>query len=482
MKTTLRRTADPLTTKADLLVVCVADPKKLDGPARAVDRALRGALSAAGGGGDLTSEPGTLLAVHAGDRVAATKVAAVGTGEGGAEAYRRAGRAAAGALKGKRAALAPPPDATADEVEALVEGFGVGAYRFQRFRTGDAATRPTLERAVVISEAPSREGLERAEQAVDAVNAARDLSNTPGNHLTPAALTERAKALGTEIPGLTVTVLGARQLERMGAGALLAVAQGSAEDPAMIVMRYRPRGAATGRVLGLVGKAVTFDTGGISIKPSSGMEEMKMDMGGGAAVLEGAALLARLAVPIEFIAVIPAAENMPGGRAIKPGDVITAMNGTTIEVINTDAEGRMILADGLTHAVREGATHLVDFATLTGAIVVALGDVYAGLFGSDDQWTEEVLAAAEASGDLAWHMPMHPDYDPLIRSKVADLANAAKKRQAGPVYAAQFLAEFTDGVPFCHVDIAGTGMVDGAGTGFGVRLIRALGEGMVAAR
>ncbi len=482
MKTTLRRTADPLKTNADLLVVCVSDPKKLAGPARAVDRAFGGALSTAAASGDLEGGAGKLTVFHAGDRLRASKVAAVGVGGGGTEAYRAAGRTAAGALNGKRAALAPPPKATEAEVEALVEGLGVGAYRFQRFRTGDDARRPDLERAVVISEATTRDGLERVERTVEAVNAARDLANTPGNHLTPAVLAERAKALGAEIPGLTVKVLGRAQLERMGAGALLAVARGSAEDPAMIVLRHRPKGAAPARVLGLVGKAVTFDTGGISIKPSGGMEEMKLDMAGGAAVLEGAALLARLQVPVEFIAVIPAAENMPGGRAVKPGDVITAMNGTTIEVINTDAEGRLVLADGLAHAVREGATHVVDFATLTGAIVVALGEVYAGLFGSDDAWTEEVRAAGEASGDLAWHMPMHPDYDPLIRSRVADLANAAKKRQAGPVYAAQFLAEFTEGVPFCHVDIAGTGMVDGAGTGFGVRLIRALGEGVASER
>jgi leucyl aminopeptidase len=179
---------------------------------------------------------------------------------------------------------------------------------------------------------------------------------------------------------------------------------------------------------------------------------------------------------LEVLAVVPSTENMPSGHAIKPGDVVTAMNGRTIEVINTDAEGRLILADALTHAAREGATRLLDFATLTGAIVVALGEVYAGLFGSDDEWTELVREAGEASGDLAWPMPMHDRYRPLIESKVADLANSAAKRQAGAVYAAQFLREFTDGLPWCHLDIAGTGMVDGAATGFGVRLILAVAE------
>ena len=203
----------------------------------------------------------------------------------------------------------------------------------------------------------------------------------------------------------------------------------------MIVLRYRPPGVAArrARCSAWSGKAVTFDTGGISIKPSGGMEEMKLDMGGGAAVLEGTALVAALGLPVEMLAVIPATENMPSGHAVKPGDVITALNGRTIEVINTDAEGRLILADGLTYAAREGATRLIDMATLTGAIVVALGEVYAGLFGSDDDWTELVRDAADESGDLAWPMPMHERYRPLIESKVADLANASNKRQAGPV-------------------------------------------------
>jgi leucyl aminopeptidase len=203
---------------------------------------------------------------------------------------------------------------------------------------------------------------------------------------------------------------------------------------------------------------------------------MKMDMGGGAAVIEGTGLIARLGLPVSVLAVIPATENMPSGHAIKPGDVLTAMNGKTIEVINTDAEGRLILADALYYTARQGATRMLDLATLTGAIVVALGEVYAGLFGSDSDWTEEVRLAGEASGDLAWPMPMHPGYDSLIRSKVADLANAAKKRQAGPVYAAQFLREFTDGKPWCHLDVAGTAMIDGQGSGYGVRLIAALAD------
>jgi leucyl aminopeptidase len=324
--------------------------------------------------------------------------------------------------------------------------------------------------------------LRRADLVVAAVNAARDLGNTPSNDLTPTALADHAKALADATPGLTCTVLGRTRLEKLGAGALLGVAKGSDEPPRMIVLRHRPKVVArAGEVLGLVGKAVTFDSGGISIKPSGGMEEMKLDMGGGAAVLEGTALVAALGLPVEILAVVPATENMPSGHATKPGDVLTAMNGRTVEVINTDAEGRLILADALAYAASEGATRMIDFATLTGAIVVALGEVYAGLFGSDDEWTELVREAGEASGDLAWPMPMHDRYRPLIESKVADLANSAAKRQAGAVYAAQFLREFTEGLPWCHVDIAGTGMVGGRGTGFGVRMILEVAERLAGA-
>ena len=260
------------------------------------------------------------------------------------------------------------------------------------------------------------------------------------------------------------------ELREIGAGAILCVAQGSDQPAKMIVLRHRPETTATGEVLGLVGKAVTFDTGGISIKPSGGMEDMKMDMWGGAAVIEAIAAIAELGLPIEVLAVVPATENMPSGTAIKPGDVVTALNGKTIEIRNTDAEGRLILADALTWCARNGATRIIDFATLTGGIVVTLGSVFAGLFASDREWAEAVRAAGDASGDLVWELPLHPGYDSLIRSKVADLSNAANKRQAVSIYAAQFLREFTEGLPWCHVDIAGTGMVSGAATGSGTRL------------
>jgi len=480
MQSVLRKSADPVAAKADVLVVCVPDPPgRLAGPAAAVDAALGGLIARAVKDGEVDGKRGSAAVFRAAGLTAPRAVVA-GLGKGEPEDWRAAGKAAAeaaGNAKARSAALAPPEDAGGEQVGWFVEGFGTGAYRFDRFKTRSDDQRPALGRLTVHSGSVRSADLRRADRVVEAVNGARDLVNTPANHLTPTALAERAKELADATPGLTCTVLGRARLEKIGAGALLGVGRGSEEPPRMIVLRYRPsENARPAEVLGLVGKAVTFDTGGISIKPSSGMEDMKMDMGGGAAVLHGAALVASLGLPIELLAVVPATENMPSGRAIKPGDVLTAMNGRTIEVINTDAEGRLILADGLAFAAREGATRLVDFATLTGAIVVALGDVYAGLFGSDEEWTALVREAAEASGDLAWPMPMHDRYKPLIESKVADLSNASNKRQAGPVYAAQFLREFTDGLPWCHVDIAGTGMVGGQGTGFGVRLILEVAE------
>ena len=259
-------------------------------------------------------------------------------------------------------------------------------------------------------------------------------------------------------------------------GAFAAVAQGSVAEPRLIVLRYRPPGAA-GPHLGYVGKAVTFDTGGISIKPAAKMQEMKFDMSGGAAVLEATEAIARLGLPVTLTAVVPSTENMPSGSAVKPGDIVTAMNGKTIEVNNTDAEGRLILADALAYAVELGAERLVDIATLTGAVLFALGHTYAGLWSNDDGWFEQVRAAGDRSGELGWRMPLHPEYFDLTKGTVADLQNAAEQRVAQSNYAAEFLRQFVDERPWVHVDIAGTawGMsrnyVGKGASGFGTRML-----------
>jgi leucyl aminopeptidase len=263
-------------------------------------------------------------------------------------------------------------------------------------------------------------------------------------------------------------------------GAFAAVAQGSHNPARLIVMRYAPPGAKTGVKLGLVGKAITFDSGGISIKPSLYMEDMKGDMAGGGAVVEATGAIADLGLPIEVIAVVAACENLTGGGSYRPGDILTAMNGKTIEVVNTDAEGRLVLADALWYARQEGATHLLDLATLTGAMDRALGDLYAGVFANDDDWRDEVVAAGEASGDHAWPFPLHRRYRHHIDSAFADMKNQSVRGQAIPAYAAEFLRQFVGEGPWAHIDMAGTGfftwprpdyLAQKGGTGYGVRLI-----------
>jgi leucyl aminopeptidase len=375
---------------------------------------------------------------------------------------------------------------------ALVEGTVLASYRFDRFKSRDpeSPTPPAIERLLLaVGDGASAvgEAAEAARVASEAANRARELQNLPSNVVTPSYLADRARELADEHESLTAEVLGRAEIEQRGMGGLAAVAKGTAEEPALIVLRYR--GDADGQTVGLVGKAVTFDTGGISIKPSQKMEEMKMDMSGGAAVLEGVGAIAELGLPLNLVACIPATENMPSGTATKPGDIITQLNGKTVEVNNTDAEGRLILADALTYCVRElGADRLVDLATLTGAVLVALGSTYAALICNDDEWAQRVLAAAAGTGELAWRLPLHHEYKELTKGKDADLTNASAKRKAGTIYAGSFLEEFVDGKPWAHLDIAGTAWdvgreyVGSGPTGFGVRLLVALARDLTTAQ
>ncbi len=310
----------------------------------------------------------------------------------------------------------------------------------------------------------------------ESANDARDLQNLPANVATPTFLAERAGEIADDHESLEVELLDRDAIVSRGMGAFAAVAQGSHVEPRLIVLRYRPANA-TGPHLGYVGKAVTFDTGGISIKPSAKMQEMKFDMSGGAAVIESMAGIARLGLPATVTAVVPSTENMPSGHAVKPGDIVTAMNGKTIEINNTDAEGRLILADALCYAVEQGAERIVDLATLTGAILVALGHTYAGLYANDDGWYDDVAGAGDATGEICWRMPLHPEYLELTKGKFADLTNASDARVASSNYAAEFLRQFVGDVPWAHMDVAGTawGMsrpYTGKGaSGFGTRLL-----------
>ena len=353
-------------------------------------------------------------------------------------------------------------DATPDSICAAVEGAILGDFEPDRYKTGN--DKKSVESFTVCSPSPAgalRQAATQGQVIAESQNFVRTLVNEPGNRLTPSRVAEAARAMAAEC-GLECEVLDRAQMEALGMGALLGVAQGSAEPPALIVVRYRPVQQASGIHLGLVGKGVTFDTGGISIKPADGMEKMKYDMAGGATMLGAMRALSQLRPAIPVTAFIPCVENMPGSRAQRPGDIVTAMSGKTIEVINTDAEGRLILADALTYARKQGCTHLVDAATLTGAIVVALGHLNVGLFASDDALRDRVLAAAKAEGERMWPMPVEDDYkETYLKSAFADLPNVGG-RWGGSITAAMFLKEFAEDTPWVHLDIAGTAWIDEA--------------------
>ena len=344
------------------------------------------------------------------------------------------------------------------------EGIILSAFSADRDKSGERAA-PPIESALIAAgggEHPSQleAAIERGRILGEASNLARELSNEPSNVLTPMVFAERARELCTSV-GLDVEILGEREIADLGMGLLLGVAKGSAEPPRVIVMRYTPADAPRTPVLGLVGKGITFDTGGISIKPAEGMERMKDDMAGGAAVICAMRAIALLKAPIRVIGVVPTTENMPGGRALKPGDVLTSASGKTVEVINTDAEGRLILGDGLWHAQKLGATHLVDVATLTGAAVVALGKATAAIFGQPDPWVHTVRDTALAAGDRCWPMPLYDEYAEQLRSDIADMMNTGG-RPAGACTAAMFLKEFVGATPWAHLDVAGVAWLDEA--------------------
>jgi len=370
--------------------------------------------------------------------------------------------------------LVPEHERTASVAAALTTGTILAGYHFDRFKRDDG-NRPAIDALTLFGADDPGGRTETARVAAEATNRARDLQDLPANVADPAFIATRAREIAAAHGTVEVEVLGPEELEREGMGGLLAVAAGSAKGPALIVLRYSGGGSAA--PVGFVGKTVTFDSGGISLKPPTSMPDMKMDMSGGAAVLEATAAIAELGLPIDLISVLPAVENMPSGTATRPGDVITQLNGLTVEVNNTDAEGRLILADALTWTARQGAERIVDVATLTGAVVVALGSTYAGLIANDDDWAAEVEAAGDVVGELAWRLPLHREYTEMTKGSIADLANAGRKRKAGTLFAAAFLEQFTEGAKWAHLDIAGTAWdvgreyVGKGATGYGTRLL-----------
>ena len=460
-------TDDPPDTGADTIVVGVFDGKGI--PHDVSD----GALGALVESGEARSEFRTLAHAHAAGR----RWILIGLGDREHFDPERARIAAATALGrardvGARTLCWELPHKVPDAVAgALVEGTLLAAYRYTTFKSEPGEDR--APQALIVSahhDVAAPVALGRA--GAEAANRARDLGNSPANALTPAALAARA----SELPGVQVDVMGRAEIEAAGMGAFAAVAQGSAHEPRLITLRHEPAGAG-GPLIGLVGKAVTFDSGGYSIKPAARMHEMKFDMCGGAAVLEATGAIAELGLPVRLVSVIGAAENMVSARAVRPGDIVRSKAGVTIEVNNTDAEGRLVLADCLTHARDQGAERLVDVATLTGGIVTTFGGVHAGLMGTDDAWCAAVAAAGEATGERVWRLPLDPAYDELIKGRYGDVTNTAEGRKAQSITAAALLRRFVGDVPWAHLDIAG--VADGLGrpyaqkgaSGWGVRLL-----------
>jgi leucyl aminopeptidase len=378
-------------------------------------------------------------------------------------------------------AWAVPEHADRDTLaEGLVTGTILGAYRFDRFKSVDSddPAPKGIDSLTLLAPEDVAAAAETARVCAEAQNRARDLQSLPSNVATPSYLANRAEEIAAAHGAISVEVLGRDEIAAKEMGGLVAVSQGTAEDPRLIVLRYA--GGGSGETLGLVGKGVTFDTGGISLKTAAGMPDMKMDMSGAAAVLETVGAVAELGLALDLIAVIPSTENMPSGTAIKPGDVITQYSGKTVEIDNTDAEGRLILADALAYAIEQGANRVVDIATLTGAVMIALGSSYAAVVSNDDGLAGKVEEVGRETGELVWRMPLHPEYKALMKGTVADLTNAAAKRKAGTLSAAAFLEEFVGDTPWAHLDIAGTAWDVGReytgndASGYGVRLLTGL--------
>jgi leucyl aminopeptidase len=460
---------------------------------RELDEQLKGRLQRLADGGELSSELGTTVVLHTDGELNARRVVIAGVGnrdEIDADALRTAAAAVARRVSDVGGTLGwlldeSLPLSTEEQARAIVEGTMLGSYSPARWKTQEQPG-ATVEKIVLYTTADN--GLAESARRIAAVgkwvNVARDLANAPPNELTPEALAARAAEFAG--PRLAVEALDPAHIDELGMGALSAVGRASSNGPRLIVLRYEPpRRTREDLVLGLVGKAITFDAGGISLKPALNMQDMKGDMAGGAAVIAAMGAVAELELPVRIVAVVAAAENLVSGDSFRPGDILRAANGKTIEVTNTDAEGRLVLADALWFARREGATHLLELATLTGAMELALGDFYAGLFANEEDWLQEVLAAAKTSGDHAWPFPLHPRYRRYIDSSFADLKNSSDLRQGSPVLAAEFLREFSGDGPWAHIDMAGPGFLERSrgdyltqlgGTGYGVRLIVELAQ------
>lgn len=448
-----------------LLVVLQAS-----GAAHGLDRAVESALEAALEAGDLELKPGQSMLLHRPARIAATRMVFVVSADASPKAVAKAVASGLSLIKGggsrqATVAWAGDPALTQDHVQLAVMACREVTYSYRLTKPSAPApsglSRVTF-RVAASQEAACKVGLKRGVAMGEGVSYARELANRPANHCTPTHLALEARQLA-KTWGLKAQVLERKDAEKLGMGAFLAVAQGSEQPPKFLVLEYQGGGAKAAPVV-LVGKGITFDTGGISLKPAAEMDEMKFDMGGAASVLGTFRAIAQLKPKINLVGLIPACENMPSGRAVKPGDVVKSMSGQTIEILNTDAEGRLILCDALTYAQRFKPAAVIDIATLTGACVIALGHHRSGMYSTDEALAGELTRSGEQTADLCWRMPLDDEYDEALKSNFADVANVGG-RPGGSITAAMFLKRFASKYPWAHLDIAGTAWKSGAAKG-----------------
>jgi leucyl aminopeptidase len=474
MKTNLSFSA-PADVEAECLVVVALDKAEKDRGEKdkpqvsieSSDAAVKNAAADVLTSGELTGKPFETTLLHGPGKLNAKRLLFLGGGKAASFSafdLRRIAGAAVRTLKSRGlrsfALVAPEAGLRPEEaVKAIVEGSFVGNFDPDYYKS-DRKDQKIDALTVVTSGDPAKlqQAMDEARIIGESQNFTRDLVNEPSNRMTPTIMAERARKMAAEV-GLKCEVYGADKIKELKMGAFWSVAQGSDEPPALIVLRYEPAGAPEKPVLGLVGKGITFDTGGISIKPSDGMEKMKYDMAGGAAMIGAMRAIALLKPKVKITAIVCATENMPSGKAQKPGDVQIAMSGKSIEIINTDAEGRLVLADGLYYARQLGCTHLIDAATLTGAVVVALGYTNAGIFANNEPMYERFTRALAKAGEKMWRMPLDEEYKEIIRSNIADIVNSGG-RWGGAITAAMFLKEFAEDTPWLHLDIAGTAWME----------------------
>ena len=470
---------DPAAVRTQCLVVGVYAPRQLSQAATAVDTASGGLLSRMLRQGDIDTEAAKTQMLYDVPGVAARRVLLLGLGnakELTPRGYAKAVEAAARVVDASRATEAvfalPEPFADKSAVYAAARDLVLAAeqavYRFEQCKSDVEPAKYPLQRiSVSLSDGRQKTVVERALThgiaMADGIRLAKDLANLPGNICTPSYLADQAREIGRKARRLKVTVLEERDMKKLGMGALLSVSRGSREPAKLIVMEYKG-GKPGSKPVALVGKGLTFDAGGISIKPAANMDEMKYDMCGGASVLGTLSACAALQLPINVVGVVPTSENLPDGAANKPGDIVTSMSGQTIEILNTDAEGRLILCDALTYTERFEPAAVIDIATLTGACIVALGHQAAGLLGNDDALAQEVLAAGQHTGDRAWQLPLWDEYQDQLKSNFADMANIGGP-PAGTITAACFLARYAKQFKWAHLDIAGVAWKSGAEKG-----------------